>query len=125
MKSISKYLTESDCWDDETTPALTTVREQASACLLGDTIYVACGVDDDWEQLSTIECLNTRDPQAEWRLIKTEGDELFPCQLPTMVPLNEDEIVLFSGGEPYVYLIGTQTGICKILSSESGFRSFA
>lgn len=75
---VSKYVGETDCWD-ESTPAMTTVREQASACYLGGTIYVACGVDDDWQQLGTIESLNTEDPQASWQLIKTEGDEPMAC----------------------------------------------
>ena len=56
LGSVSRYDTSSDVW--QSMPQLNIARAQASACFLGDIIYVICGVGNT-TRLNSIERLST------------------------------------------------------------------
>lgn len=97
LNSITKYDSVAERWED-LSARLNVARSQASACFINDHLYVFYGMGSDQYFIQSVEKLNLRDPNSQWKLIEMAGLSSFETKsFPLVAPLNNREIMIWGG----------------------------
>ena len=86
-------------------PSLQVARIFHSSCVLGSSLYIFGGYDQEYNVLNSVDRIELREAHDEqlnqgWRLFKFDPITLPPRQNSVFCPLNETEI-LIAGGSRY------------------------
>jgi len=122
-----------DKWKYDT-PALNKDRTYASACSLGDSIFVFVGTgywDDLYYSVERINVPQIESGKAAWELIQLPIEVVQPRELPVVVPLNKSEIVILGGccGDDYdeihlsdIVVFNVKTKACRKVSDWGDYK---
>ena len=97
--SVSRYNITVDRWVPGT-PNLQVARRNASACTLGDFVFVFAGLAGNKKCINSIEMLKVTaidNGAASWELIELPKAVFTPRSSPVVIPVNISEIVILGG----------------------------